>query len=166
MLIRNAARYALHTLAVTLGMKILAQQCLSRLSTDTESMIEAAFSQGFTLQQILGFSSDAEAQDEVQGISVDNVVQVVFMHVLKDEKPPKRLVDLVTYALAEYLDPSLWERLTHTINHRVSLLLIKAMIDRRQVNFEAFEELDAKSENVSTGDEQAHFTLNEQARTE
>jgi hypothetical protein len=140
-------RYKLHALALTLDMKVLVQQCLSRLSTDTESMLEMASSKGLTLQQVLGFGSEAEEENDLL-IPTGNVVQVVFQHVLEDERSPKRLVTLVTRALTESLEPSLWEKLKHMINHRMSLLLIEAMLAHRQVKDEVLEEFLA--ENMAT----------------
>jgi hypothetical protein len=64
------------------------------------------------------------------------MVQVVFSHVLKDAKSHQRLVDLVVTRLAEHLDLGLLEKLARTIGLGISILIIKAMVQLRQVKTE------------------------------
>jgi hypothetical protein len=112
----------------------LADQCLSKLTSETDDMIRFAFSQNSTLQQLLG---------------------------LKDDKPPGRLISLVVNTLAACLSPGLWTQLERTINHPISLRLIRAMLDCPQVKGEETERIRIKSEIASVGDEHASFGLHE-----
>jgi hypothetical protein len=144
-------------------MNALAEQCLCTLVTDTENMLDTAFSQGVTLQQVLGLDADAGQNGTSPATPSGNVVQVVFQRVLQDETSPKRLTDLVIRTLAEFLNPSMWEKVVPMINHRTSLLLIKAMLIHRQAIIEEAEkeeELHTKSEDAPTGNEQALITYN------
>jgi hypothetical protein len=65
------------------------------------------------------------------------MVQVVFSHVLKDRQSPGRLINLVITRLAEHLDLSLWEKLALKVNHGISLLIIQAMLQKREVKLES-----------------------------
>jgi hypothetical protein len=156
-------RYALRGLATHLGMKALSQQCLGKLAEETEATINFALAEGLTLQHLLGWGIDVEpAQGEGEKSSPqDNTVQVVFQHVLKDNKPPQRLVNLVVQALAKHLDVELWAHLEHMISHRMSMNLNKAMIMRRQVKTEDGDRVSVKSESMSAGDESVLFASNE-----
>jgi hypothetical protein len=98
-------------------------------------MITDAVSQGITLDQVLDLTSKAEDKP-AQSPRSENMVQVVFSHVLEDDKSPGRLVALVVTRLAEYLDLSLWEKLAHRVNHSISLLIIKAILQSRQAKIE------------------------------
>jgi hypothetical protein len=152
-------RYALHEVATKLGMTVLKQQCLARLLTDTENMILAAFSEGLTLQEVLGLDSrnSEKVATQAKAIASDNVVQVVFNHVLQDAKCPPRLLDMVISTLAECLEPGLWQELTLMVNHRISLLIIQAMLERRQIKMEEMQGLDVKPEGVYTDDDSMLF---------
>jgi hypothetical protein len=144
-------------------MKALAEQCLSTLATDTENMLDTAFSQGVTLQQVLGLDADAENKGTLPATSNGNVVRIVFENVLHDEKSPKRLTDLVIRTLAECLEPNMWGKLAPKINLHTSLLLIEAMLNQRQAFIEEAEkeeELHTKSEDAPTDNEQALITYN------
>jgi hypothetical protein len=157
----NLSRYALHTLAEELGMTQLHQQCLSKLLSDAEDMMQHAFSQGLTLRRVLGFDTEATEAEQL-AIPPSNVVEVVFQHVLKDEVAPKKLVNLVVDALARHLEPSLWLQLQTTVNSSMSSRLIKAMLHLRQVKTEHARDSSVKSESASTGDEYAVFAPIEQ----
>jgi hypothetical protein len=136
----------------------LAQQCLSKLSSDTEDMIRMAFSQDFSLRQLLGLDA------EERGLPVTpagNIVQTVFQHVLKDDKPPERLVTLVVGTLAERLEPGLWKQLEHMINHPISLRVVGALLQCRQIRNDETECLPIESETMSIGDEHALCGRNE-----
>jgi hypothetical protein len=128
-------RYSLHTVATELGMTSLSQQCLMQLYNETDAMIQAAISKGMSLSQLLDLSSKPENKPG-QSPLPENMVQVVFSHVLKDGKSHNRLVDLVVTRLAEHLDLGLLEKLTGTIGLGISILIIKAMVQRRGVKTE------------------------------
>jgi hypothetical protein len=128
-------RYALHSLAAELGMTSLALQCLTRLSNETDAMIQIAISTGTTLGELLDLTSKPE-DNTGQSPLPDNMVQVVFRHVLEDDKSHKRLVDLVVTRLAEHLDLELWEKLSRRISPNISLLIIKCMLQIRQIKTE------------------------------
>lgn len=144
------ARYTLHVIASRLGMTVLAETCLARLLTDTNNMIEAAFFKGLTLQEVLNHDSSAgegsATPAKVKG--TNNVVQVVFDHVLQDAKCPSRLLDLVVITLAECLELGLWQNLVPRINHQMSLLLIEAMLQSRQIKIEEEKDRDFKPEST------------------
>jgi hypothetical protein len=125
----------LHGLATDLGMASLAQQCLTRLSLETDAMIQTAISKGVTLGKLLDLGSKPEDKAG-QSSEPKNIVQVVFRHVLEDDKSHQRLVDLVVTRLAEHLDLDLWENLSRRISPRISLLVIKTMLQIRQIKAE------------------------------
>jgi hypothetical protein len=144
-------RYALHGLANKLGVSVLAQKCLEKLVTDTNIMIEEAFRLGMSLQELL--ESEPVAGDDQTTPPAQNVVQVVFEHVLREPKAPKQLVDLVTYTLADRLDTGLWETLAPRINHGTLRQIMTIVLVRRQAKTEDVECLCLKSESEPTGDE-------------
>ncbi|KAF2030184.1 hypothetical protein EK21DRAFT_66106, partial [Setomelanomma holmii] len=130
-------------------------QCLSRIAGDTDHTMQVALAQGLSLQHLLGLAAHESAQGEEEPLAViNNVVQVVFQHVLKDEKSPPRLLDLVVDTLAEHLDLELWTQLEHVISHNMSLRLNRAMVDRRQIKIEDAERVSMESKSLSAGD---HF---------
>ncbi|KAH4047807.1 hypothetical protein HBH70_238150 [Parastagonospora nodorum] len=143
--------YALHGLANKLGVSVLAQKCLEKLAADTNIMIEEAFRLGMSLQELL--ESEPVAGDDQTTTPAQNVVQVVFEHVLREPKAPKKLVDLVTYTLADRLDPGLWETLAPRINHGTLRQIMSIILVRRQAKTEDVECLRLKSESEPTGDE-------------
>jgi hypothetical protein len=151
MLTRFSPRYALHGLANKLGVSVLAQKCLEKLVTDTNIMIEEAFRLGMSLQELL--ESEPVAGDDQTTPPAQNVVQVVFEHVLREPKAPKQLVDLVTYTLADRLDTGLWETLASQINHGTLRQIMTIVLVRRQAKTEDVECLCLKSESEPTGDE-------------
>lgn len=148
-------------LAANLGITALDQQCLAKLSSETKDAIQVALSQGLTLRQILGMGAELEGNDSAPPAS--NVVQVVFQHILKDQKAPKRLVDLVVNTLAVHLDPELWDELVTMVNAGMKGRLIKALLVHRQVKPEDAETLSVKSESTSSGDGYVTFAMNEQS---
>jgi hypothetical protein len=116
-------------------MTSLALQCLTRLSNETDAMIQVAISKGTTLGELLDLTSKPEDNTD-QSPLPDSMVQVVFRHVLEDDKSHKRLVDLVVTRLAEHLDLELWEKLSRRISPNISLLIIKCMLQIRQIETE------------------------------
>lgn len=137
-------RYSLHAVASDLGMASLAQQCLIRLSTETEDMINTSISHGANLGQVLDLNVKANVDRPSQPLLPRNMVQVVFSHVLEDDTSPKRLVELVVTRLAEHLDVDLWEKLACRVTHPISLLIINAMIQSRQIKTEGSLSLGAE----------------------
>jgi hypothetical protein len=135
LLTNHPKRYSLHTVATELGMTSLSQQCLMQLYNETDAMIQAAISNGISLGQLLDLTSKPEDKPG-QSPLPENMVQVVFSHVLKDTKSHQRLVDLVVTRLAEHLDLGLLEKLARTIGLGISILIIKAMVQLRQVKTE------------------------------
>jgi hypothetical protein len=121
-------------------------------------MIRLVFSQNTTLQQQLGLDDGIGEEKEH---AASNTIQVVFQHVLKDDKPPERLVSLVIDTLAACLELGLWTQLEPMINHAISLSLISAMLLYRQIKGEEIERMRIKSEIAPVRDEHASFGLNE-----
>jgi hypothetical protein len=99
-------------------------------------MIRVAVDQGITLGQVLRLTSNTEHKSG-QSPLPHNMVQVVFSHVLKDRQSPGRLINLVITRLAEHLDLNLWEKLAPKVNHGISLLIIQAMLQKREVKLES-----------------------------
>jgi hypothetical protein len=124
-------------------MTSLALQCLTRLSNETDAMIQIAISKGTTLGELLDLTSKLEDNTD-QSPLPDSMVQVVFRHVLEDDKSHKRLVDLVVTRLAEHLDLELWEKLSRRISPNISLLIIKCMLQIRQIETEGSHRLALK----------------------
>jgi hypothetical protein len=124
-------------------MTSLALQCLTRLSNETDAMIQIAISKGTTLGELLDLTSKLEDNTD-QSPLPDSMVQVVFRHVLEDDKSHKRLVDLVVTRLAEHLDVELWEKLSRRISPNISLLIIKCMLQIRQIETEGSHRLALK----------------------
>jgi hypothetical protein len=140
----------------------LAEKCLSTLSRDSQDMIEDAFCQGTSLQQLLRLSSETQAEEGRAVAPTKNVVEVVFEHVLNDVNPPKRLFNLVVSTLAEHLDTDLWLKLAPRTTLPMSIQIISTILIHRQVKTENFEGLRLKSESVSTGDELLLYAPNKQ----
>jgi hypothetical protein len=113
------------------------------------------------LQQVLHLGSESEADDDTSAQVTDNIVQVVFRHVLGDLQPPERLVTLVVTALAQVMNPSLWAALGPMMNLDISHRLIGAMIAYRRVKLEAHGAFGIKPESDAANDEQALLALNE-----
>jgi hypothetical protein len=124
-------------------MTSLALQCLTRLSNETDAIIQIAISKGTTLGELLDLTSKLEDNTD-QSPLPDSMVQVVFRHVLEDDKSHKRLVDLVVTRLAEHLDLELWEKLSRRISPNISLLIIKCMLQIRQIETEGSHRLALK----------------------
>lgn len=158
-------RYALHALAATLGVTQLAEKCLGRLCLETKDMVEEAFCRGLSLQRLLENDSESGAEDLQAIPPARNVVHVVFAHVLKDPKPPKRLVGLVINTLADHLDSDLWLKLAPQISHAISIQIISTILIRRQVKSEDAKSLRIKSESVSTCGELTLFAPVKQTAT-
>jgi len=144
-------RYALHGLANKLGVSVLAQKCLEKLVADTSIMIKEALRLGMSLQELL--ESEPVAGGDQTTPPAQNVVQVVFEHVLKEPKAPKQLADLVAYTLADRLDPGLWQSLAPRINHDTLSQIMTIILVRRHTNTEDAECLRLKSESESTSDD-------------
>lgn len=136
----------------------LENQCLAKLRSETEDMIQDALSRGLTFCQLLDLG--VQPSDVEPVVPINNVVQVVFQHVLQDKNVPKMLIDLVVNTLAQHLDPSLWEQLEPMISHPMSPCLINAMVARPRVKDEDTNTPSVKSESDSTGNGTGLFALN------
>ncbi|KAF2133675.1 hypothetical protein P153DRAFT_96707 [Dothidotthia symphoricarpi CBS 119687] len=123
--------YGTLLLAIRLGVEQLTQTCLSKLANDTQDAIAQAYSCGSSLQILLGYDL---VDDEQDAASANNVVQVVFGHVLKDPEPPARLFKLVVGALAINMDSELWAQLKDVVGHGLALRLVEAMLVLRQTD--------------------------------
>jgi hypothetical protein len=123
--------------------------------------LDHAFSDGISLQQVLHLGSDPEADDDASAQVTNNIIQVVFRHVLGDLQPPERLVTLVVTTLAQVMDPSLWAALGPMMNLDISHRLIGAMVAHRQVKFQAHGGFSIKSEGDTANDKKALLPLNE-----
>lgn len=135
-------------LADRLGVSQLVEQCLSKLANETGELVDHALFLDLTLQQVL-FGAEDINDNKVPAIApVGNVAQVVVLHVLKDDKCPKRLLDLVVKLLTQQTDQKLWGMLRHLISHSTALLLIDAVLRGGQVKV---EDSDIKSETDALG---------------
>ena len=117
---------------------------MSQLSNAASDIIHQAHGEGISLGTLLGFPAvgdDHASQD--QHVLCDNTVEVVFQRVLKDTKPPKRLLDLVVDALAAGLDSGLWAQIQDIIAHPIVLRLVGAMLRQRKLKAESLESPDA-----------------------
>lgn len=161
LLLTSLSRYGLRVLAGSLGITDLQEQCLSKLVSETEDMLRDALSEGVTLRQVLGIGPELAAKGG-SATPADNVVQVVFRHVLKDTTSPKRLVLLVVNTLAAQLDPGLWDQLASMVTNVMKDRLFRAMLVHRQVKSEGACTPSVKSENASSGDGYATFVLDQQ----
>jgi hypothetical protein len=110
---------------------------LSKLANETEELIDHALSLDLTIQQLLFGSEEHDDDEAASAIApIGNVAQVVVLHVLKDDSCPERLLNLVVDILAKHMEQKLWELLKHMISHSTALLLIEAVLRRRQAKLE------------------------------
>lgn len=121
--------YSILLLATKLGIDELTQTCLSKLATDAQDLIHQASSHGSNILILLGYGSSTKDQNLPPR---NNIVEVIFKHVLKDSKPPKRLVEFVVEILARNMDVNLWTNLKDVIGHSLALQLVEAMVLLRQ----------------------------------
>jgi hypothetical protein len=76
----------------------------------------------------------------------DDVVGVVFKHVIEDQNTPRRLQNLVVESFAVCLDNELWLQVKPLITHGMALQLIESMIEQHQVKTELYDQASIKSE--------------------
>jgi hypothetical protein len=123
-------------LAAKLGVAALHEICLTTLYTSASENIQNALVNGMPLHSLLGYGPGP----------TDDVVGVVFKHVIKDQNTLKRLQDLVIGSFAACLDQELWLQVAPLVTHGMALQLIKAMIDQKQVKTELYDQAIIKSE--------------------
>jgi hypothetical protein len=128
--------YAVMELAGRLGVEALFETCLTKLCTAATDNIENAIVNAIPLRSLLGYGPGP----------TDDVVDVVFKHVIKDPNAPRRLQDLVTDTFAACLDKELWMQVKPLVSHGMAIQVIEAMIDRRQIKTELYDQASIKSE--------------------
>jgi hypothetical protein len=128
--------FAVMRLADKLGVEGLHEICLTKLYTSASHHIQSALVKGIPLRNRFG---NGKGQ-------TDDVVEIVFTHVLRDPNTPKRLQDLVIEAFATSLDKELWLQLKPLINHGMALQLVETMVDQKQIKTELYNQPSHKSE--------------------
>ncbi|KAH6621953.1 hypothetical protein C7974DRAFT_414632 [Boeremia exigua] len=126
--------YDLWRLARRLKIVALAEECVDQLFKITFNSIQDALLDGVPLRRLLGLTSDPHTPD--QPGSTDETVTFVFHHVLKDDKPPAKLSDLVIETMAKSMDLELWSQIQPEVNHNTARKLIEAMVAFREVKTE------------------------------
>ncbi len=119
--------YALWSFSDQLGTEALSSLCLTELYNAARDSIQRAHANGISISSLL--------LDTAPG-TTNNVVQVVFIRVLKDEKPPERLLRLVIDTLADGAEMSLWDFVKDMIKLDKALQLIEAMISRKPIQIQ------------------------------
>jgi hypothetical protein len=129
---RNADQlYAIFRLADELGVEMLADSCLTKLCNDTSSSLQHARIHKLPLQYLLGYGLSASSEVNHPNVPIDNVVAIVFKHMIKDESTPKQLLRIFVDALAESLDAELWESLRDVLSREKMAALIEALLARQ-----------------------------------
>ena len=145
--------YALWDFSNQLGTEALSEICLTELYNAACNGIRHALAQGISISSLL-----LDNRPEI----TDNVVDVVFIHVLKDKQPPGRLLRLVIDTLADNVDANLWAHVKTMISHDKALQLIEAMIMRQQIQIPNVNPENVKSENDADLEDQPGFNGNQQ----
>jgi hypothetical protein len=135
--------YALFNLAINLGVDALAEECVELLYETAHKGVEHALSTDIPLRYLLNFVSPNGDVPQKPQPQPNDVVAVVFHHVLKDAKPPARLSQLVIDTLAKSMDAELWDKLQETISHETARQLIGAMVVHRDLKSERGSNLTA-----------------------
>lgn len=115
----------IYGLAGRLGIQQLADTCMSKLSGGTLAALQHANIEGIHLQELL----DRPQPPITQG-SLPDLVRTVFFFVLKHEKPPAALKQLVIEAIADSADAGLLAVLLQIMNCDVRGQLCIALTDR------------------------------------
>jgi hypothetical protein len=125
--------YDLYLLATRLKFDELAEQSLDRLFTHTSSCIDYTLASGLTLRCLLWFGSSEEEDPTVADPQTDDVVATVFRHVLQDQDPPERLLQLVIDVMATCMDSRLWAELKTTVSQNIAHQLVGIMVAHREI---------------------------------
>ncbi|KAJ4361711.1 hypothetical protein N0V95_001604 [Ascochyta clinopodiicola] len=136
--------YEVYELAIKLRVDALSEICLCRLLNTASDIVQDTQRQGITLDTLLGFPS-VEEGEELQGQQavLDNTVEVVFQRVLKAEKPPARLLDLVVDVMAKRMHSKLWAHIQETISRPIALRLVETMLRLKDLKAEHVENPDS-----------------------
>ncbi|KAJ4310578.1 hypothetical protein N0V94_008365 [Neodidymelliopsis sp. IMI 364377] len=125
--------YDLYLLATRLKFDELAEQSLDRLFTQTSSCIDYTLASGLTLRCLLRFGSSEEEDPMAVDPQANDVVATVFRHVLQDQDPPERLLQLVIDTMATYMDSALWAELKPTVSQNIAHQLVGIMVAYREI---------------------------------
>jgi hypothetical protein len=149
--------YSILKLATELGVDALASICLNKVYKAANDSLLHASAHGVSLRTLLGYGPDA---------ATDDIVGVVFKHVVKDENTPKQLKSLVVDTLAAMLDYDLWQHVKDLVNHGMALQVIEAMVELRQrVKLETNDQeegIKSESEGVSSTSMQSTVTVDDE----
>lgn len=126
--------YDFWALATRLRFDVLAEECINRLYNSASASLSNACSNGVSLRSLLGLSNKQDATEATAQSS--DVVVAVFHHVLRDEKTPEKLTELIVDALARGMDMELWIQVQDLINPDIKNRLINFMIVYRDIKVE------------------------------
>ena len=119
--------YQVLELANDLGIQVLTETCQNMLITAFYSAITHAKAEGTSLHSLL--AKDEPSQDCSSSLeTLGNVVPIVFRNVLKSEKPPKALKDLVIRTLATDKDIRVFRAVQTFMTLELSLELHEAKL--------------------------------------
>lgn len=124
--------YDLWALATRLQFDALTEESANRLYNAVSTGLEKVFLHSMPLHALLGLHDGQEAP-----ASSDDVVAIMFHHVLKDDKLPLKLPELIVDALAKYMDSAMWVGVRSMVCHDTCRKLIDFMIVYRDVKVEA-----------------------------
>ena len=126
--------YDLWALAERLKFDVLAEECMTRIYDIASASLSKAFSNGVPLGVLLGLTHEQDTTDATA--QSNDVVAAVFHHVLKDDKTPEKLTELIIDALARGMDTELWLQVQDMINPDIKNVLINLMIVYRDIKVE------------------------------
>lgn len=127
--------YSLLDLSIQMGTKALTELCVSKLHVTASDCIRQTLANGLDVEALVSPTS-----------SPPNVVAVVFGHVIKSERPPKRLLQLVLDTIACNLSEGLWAQLKESMTHQMTLQLIDSIVALKLVKAEEGHLMGVKSE--------------------
>ncbi|UPX20083.1 uncharacterized protein EKO05_0010328 [Ascochyta rabiei] len=154
--------YEVYELAIKLGVNALAEVCLCQLFNTASDIIHKTQRLGIALDTLLGFTSAEESEKlQDQHVVSDNTVEIIFQRVLKDEKPPARLLDLVVDVMAKRMHSRLWAHMQETISRPVALRLVETMLHLKDMKAVYVESPDSviKLEDSHSANTPARSTL-------
>ncbi|KAF3035327.1 hypothetical protein E8E12_005746 [Didymella heteroderae] len=126
--------YDLWALATRLRFDVLAEECMDRLHQSASASLGKALSDGVPLRSLLGLHNEQDGPDATA--SSDDVVAAAFHRVLKDDKPPEKLSELIIDALARGMDSDMWVQVQSMVSLDTACKLIDFMIAYRDVKVE------------------------------